>query len=173
MANRRMFSKEVIRTDRFLEMPQTAQCLYFHLGLEADDDGFISPKMVMRTLGSNEDDLKVLIGKGFIIPFESGVVVVRHWKTHNYIQSDRYKRTLYQEEFGIACEDNVYKMDTQIRLDKDRLGKIRKEERSSFKKNPTYKGLEMRFSKNKWWVLPKDGGDWLEFAGRESEIEYL
>jgi hypothetical protein len=169
MANRRMFSKEVIRTDKFLEMPQTAQCLYFHLGIEADDDGFISPKMVMRTLGSNEDDLKILIAKGFIIPFESGVIVIRHWKTHNYIQSDRYRKTLYQDEYKRACEDNVYILDTQIRLDKIRLDKKRA---SSFKNKPYYDGKEMRFSKGKWWVLPKGGGAWLEFAGKEKDIEW-
>ena len=118
MANRRMFSRTIIRTDAFLDMPQTAQLLYFHLGIEADDDGFVSPKMIMRTLGSGDDDLKVLIAKEYVIPFENGVIVIRHWKENNYIQSDRYKPTIYQNEYKLACEDSVYKLDTQVRLGK-------------------------------------------------------
>ena len=163
-----MFSKEIIRQDAFLDMPQTAQLLYFHLGIEADDDGFISPKMIMRTLGSGDDDLKVLIVKGYVMPFENGVIVIRHWKTHNYIQSDRYKPTIYQKEFLLACEDSVYKMDTQVRLGKVSIGK----NVSSSKKKPTYDGCDMRFFKSKWWVLPKDGSEWLEFNALEKEIEW-
>ena len=125
IANRRMFSKLIIRTDYFTEMPQTAQNLYFHLGLEADDDGFVTPKMVMKTLGSSEDDLKVLIAKGFVVPFESGVIVIRHWKENNYIQADRYKPTLYQDEYKKICGDNVYKLDTQGRGVEGSLGKKR------------------------------------------------
>ena len=170
MAQRRMFSKRIIRTDSFLEMPLTAQCLYFHLGIEADDDGFITPKMVMRTLGSNEDDLKVLIGKGFIVPFEIGVIVIRHWKENNYIQSDRYKKTIYQEEYKLACKDSVYSLDTQDRV---RLGKVSIEEKSSFKKKKRfYKGQEMRYAQNKWWVIPTDGGEWLEFAGNLKDTDF-
>ena len=171
MAQRRMFSKSIIRTDAFLEMPLTAQCLYFHLGMEADDDGFITPKMIMRSLGSNDDDLKILKAKKFVLPFESGVIVIRHWKENNYIQSDRYKPTIYQEEFRVACEDNVYKLDTQCihRRGEVRLGKVNEEEttNSSFKKKTKrfYNGREMRFAQNKWWVMPGDGGSWLEFAG--------
>jgi len=78
-----MFSRSIVRTDAFLEMPLPAQSLYFHLGMEADDDGFVNPKMIMRTLGSSEDDLKVLLGKRFLIPFEIGVIVIRHWKENN------------------------------------------------------------------------------------------
>lgn len=125
MANRRMFSKTIVKTDAFLDMSQTAQNLYFHLGMEADDDGFVSPKMVMRLLGSTEDDFKVLVVKGFLIPFESGVIVIRHWKQNNYIQSDRYQPTIYQNEFKLACEDNVYNLDTQYSIGKNRLDKIK------------------------------------------------
>ena len=139
MAQRRMFSLKVIDTDEFLDMPQSTQLLYFHLSLRADDDGFVSsPKKIMKMVGANDDDMKVLFVKKFVIPFESGVCVIRHWRVHNYIQSDRYQATQYklersmlQEEDGIyldnradkpkleAIADNVSKMDTQVRLGKD------------------------------------------------------
>ena len=168
-----MFSKTIVKTDAFLDMSQTAQNLYFHLGMEADDDGFVSPKMVMRLLGSTEDDFKVLIIKKFLIPFESGVIVIRHWKQNNYIQSDRYQPTIYQDEFKIACEDNVYNLDTQYSIDKNRL---EKKSGNSFKNiKPFYKktGEAMRKDeRGKWWVIPKVGGAWLEYADKLNEIEY-
>ena len=138
MADKRMFSKKIIDSDAFLDMPQSTQLLYFHLSMRADDDGFINnPKAIMRNAKCNEDDFKVLISKKFIIPFESGVVVIKHWKIHNYIAKDRYKETTYKEEKSMLildennaysvpyteCIQPVYKMDTQDRLDKDRLDK--------------------------------------------------
>ena len=132
MATRRMFSLDVVNTDLFLDMPVSAQCLYFHLGMRADDDGFIaSPKQIMRMATCTQDDMKILVSKGFVIPFESGIVVIRHWKQHNYIQSDRYRKTKYTEEKDrLELKDNVYvldteriqsssKADTQYRLSKD------------------------------------------------------
>ncbi|MDE6911093.1 MAG: hypothetical protein K2P44_11545 [Lachnospiraceae bacterium] len=115
MANRRMFSLDVINTDKFLDMPVTAQCLYFHLGMRADDDGFISnPKQIIRLAACTQGDIKALIENGFVIPFESGVVVIRHWKQHNYIQSDRYRKTKYKEELShLELRENVYKLDTE------------------------------------------------------------
>ena len=99
MAQRRMFSKDVVRTDKFLEMPLSAQALYYHLGMDADDDGFISsPKQITRMVGARDDDLRLLIAKGYIIPFDSGVCVVKHWKMNNYLRSDRRKDTIYQAE---------------------------------------------------------------------------
>lgn len=99
MAERRMFAKTIIDSDAFLDMPLSTQCLYFHLNMRADDEGFInSPKKIMRMIGASDDDLKVLITKKFIIPFESGVVVIKHWKIHNYIRKDRLVETVYQEE---------------------------------------------------------------------------
>ena len=99
MAERRMFAKTIIDSDAFLEMPLSSQALYFHLSMRADDDGFINnPKKIQRVIGASEDDLKLLVAKSFIIPFESGIVVIKHWKIHNYIQSDRYKPTVYREE---------------------------------------------------------------------------
>ena len=109
MAQRRMFSKNVARTDQFLDMSQSAQNLYFHLGLEADDDGFVSPKMIMRMLGSTQDDFTMLVIRGFIIPFQSGVIVIRHWKINNELKSDRYKPSIRMERKQILIDnDNVY-----------------------------------------------------------------
>ena len=127
MAERRMFAKTIIGSDAFTEMPLSTQALYFHLGMMADDDGFInSPKKIQRMIGASEDDLKLLIVKKFLIPFDSGVVVIKHWKMHNYIQKDRYKPTVYKDERDLLhiknngaytldteCIQDVSKMDTQ------------------------------------------------------------
>ena len=136
MAERRMFAKTIIDSDAFLDMPLSSHALYFHLSMRADDDGFINnPKKIQRAIGASEDDLKLLIAKKFIIPFESGIVVIKHWKIHNYIRNDRYKETVYQEEkaqleikknkaytlnneIGIP-NDNQW--DTQVRLGKDSI----------------------------------------------------
>ena len=99
MANRRMFSLDVVDTDKFLDMPISAQCLYFHFGMHADDDGFISsPKKIVKAVNCSNDDLKILISKEYIIPFDDGVVVITDWKANNYIQKDRYKETRYVED---------------------------------------------------------------------------
>ena len=144
MAERRMFAKTIIDSDAFLDMPMSAQCLYFHLAMRADDDGFLNnPKKVQRMIGCSDDDLKILLAKRFLIRFESGVVVIKHWKIHNYIRNDRYKPTVYKEEkallqeksngaytLGIPvgipddCQDG-YQMETQVRLGKDSIGKDR------------------------------------------------
>lgn len=145
MAERRMFAKTIIDSDAFLEMPTSAQALYFHLCMRADDDGFINnPRKIQRTVGSADDDIRLLIAKRFIIPFESGVVVIKHWRMHNYIQSDRYKPTVYTEEKQILqIKDNksyampetietstMYPQCVQdgytgkVRLGKVRLGKV-------------------------------------------------
>ena len=93
-----MFSPDIVCSDAFLEMPVSAQALYFHLAMRADDDGFVSPRSTMRLVGAGEDDLKVLLAKRFVLPFESGVVVVKHWLIHNLIRADLYKETLYKKE---------------------------------------------------------------------------
>lgn len=146
MANKRMFSLDVIDTDNFMEMPLTAQALYFHLGMRADDDGFISsPRQIMKAVECKQDDMKILVSKGFVIPFENGVVVIRHWKQNNYIRPDRYRETSYlAEKKQLVIENNIYNMtqtgmpsdipvvtelDTQYRLgkysiDKDSIGII-------------------------------------------------
>lgn len=152
MAERRMFAKTIIDSDAFLDMPASTQNLYFHLSMRADDDGFINnPKKIQRMIGCGDDDLKLLIAKSFLIPFESGIVVIKHWRIHNYIRSDRYKPTVYHDEaaqLGIK-ENKAYTLestekklvdvekklvdtvgipddtqrDTQDRLGKDRIGK--------------------------------------------------
>lgn len=145
-----MFAKTVIDSDAFLDMPMSTQALYFHLAMRADDDGFINnSKRIQRMIGASDDDFKVLIAKQFIIPFETGVIVIKHWKMHNYIQKDRYKPTIYEAEketllldkkgvytrSDTECIQDVYNSDTQDRLGKDRLelGKdIKKERKTSF-----------------------------------------
>lgn len=99
MAEKRMFSKTIIDSDAFLDMPLSSQALYFHLSMRADDDGFVNnPKKIQRIIGCGDDDLKLLMVKKFLIPFESGIVVIKHWRMHNYIAKDRYKETNYIEE---------------------------------------------------------------------------
>lgn len=135
MAERRMFAKTIIDSDAFLDMPMSTQALYFHLSMRADDDGFLNnPKKVQRMVGATDDDLKLLIAKNFIITFESGVIVIKHWKIHNYIQKDRYKPTVYQEEKDLLslkdngsytlCVQDGYNMETQVRLGKVSIGKV-------------------------------------------------
>lgn len=116
MAERRMFAKTIIDSDAFLDMPLSSQALYFHLSMRADDDGFINnAKKIQRMLGCADDDLKILLAKNFIIPFETGVCVIKHWKIHNLIQKDRYKPTVYVEhkEKLSLKNNNVYTMDTK------------------------------------------------------------
>lgn len=149
MANRRMFSLSVIDTDKFLEMPPSTQALYFHLAMRADDDGFVSsPKKIARMINCGEDDLKILFTKEFVIPFKSGVCVIRDWLVNNHIRKDRYTPTIYiNEKRAVEVDVNMLyqavdtdliqnitvlatdglpndnQMETQYRLGKDRLGK--------------------------------------------------
>ena len=99
MAERRMFAKAIVLSDAFLDMPLSARCLYFTLGMFADDDGFVgSPKGIMRQCGASQDDMLVLIQKRFVLAFDSGVIVIKHWRINNYLQNDRHKETTYIEE---------------------------------------------------------------------------
>lgn len=138
MAERRMFAKQIIDSDAFLDMPLSAQALYFHLSMRADDDGFINnPKKTQRLINASDDDFKLLLLKRFVLAFESGVVVIKHWRIHNYIRNDRYKPTVYTEEKSTlqlnengAYTDKVYQMDTDgipngYQMDtQNRLGKV-------------------------------------------------
>ena len=114
MANRRMFSLDVVNTDIFLDLPISSQALYFHLGMRADDDGFVSsPKRITNMVGCNTDDLKLLVAKGFIIQFNSGIVVITHWKINNYLRPDRYRPTLHQcEKAVLESNENGYSLPT-------------------------------------------------------------
>lgn len=146
MAERRMFAKTIIDSDAFLDMPVTARLLYYDLGMQADDDGFVnSPKKTMRITGASSDDMNILIMRKFIIPFDSGVVVIKHWRIHNYIRKDTYVETKYKDEkeqlmldennayiakkmqFLQLCDEYVDEPSTQVRLGKVRLGKDRLE----------------------------------------------
>ena len=131
MAERRMFAKTIVLSDAFLDMPLGARCLYMTMGMLADDDGFVNnPKSIMRQSGATTDDLKILIEKKFIIPFESGVIVIKHWRINNYLQKDRYQETKYIEEKSQlqidekgAYTSNVYT--DYVYTGKDRIGKDR------------------------------------------------
>ena len=141
MAERRMFAKSIIDSDNFIDMPTSSRLLYYDLSMRADDDGFVnSPKKIMRMTGASDDDLKLLIAKKFLIPFESGVVVIKHWKIHNYIRNDRYKETIHLEEKALlgTTENKEYTLDTvgiptdiplgdagKVRLGKGSIGKDR------------------------------------------------
>ena len=135
MAERRMFAKTIVLSDAFLDMPMSARCLYFTLGMLADDDGFVnSPKSIMRQVGASIDDMNILLARKFILAFESGVIVIKHWRIHNYIQKDRYKGSKYIEEKSTLavdengayteCIQDVSIPDTQVRLGKVSLGKV-------------------------------------------------
>lgn len=116
MAQKRMFSLSIVDTDTFLEMPVSARLLYYELGMRADDDGFVDNwKKILLFTGLKEDDLKILIAKQFVIPFETGVIVIRHWRLNNYLQNDRIKPTVYQKEkSSLKLDDNnVYSLDTE------------------------------------------------------------
>lgn len=129
MAERRMFSKQIIDSDAFLNMPLSSQVLYFHLSMRADDDGFVNnPIKITRMVGSNTDDFNILVAKNFIITFETGIIVIKHWKMHNYIQSDRYKPTVYQEEMALlgVKNDKSYTTDTTC-IQSGYTGKVRLE----------------------------------------------
>lgn len=119
MANKRMFTMKICDSDSFLDMPLSTQCLYFHLCMRADDDGFIgNPKRIKALVGASDDDLRLLVAKRFLIVFEDGVIVIKHWKMHNTIQKDRYTPTQYQDElsqlflksnnaYALACGNNM------------------------------------------------------------------
>ena len=110
MAEKRMFAKSIVLSDAFLDMPMSTRCLYFTLSMVADDDGFVnSPKSVMRQCGASEDDMRILISKKFILVFESGVIVIKHWRLNNYLRNDRYTETNYLEEKAtLELKDGVY-----------------------------------------------------------------
>jgi len=137
-----MMSDKVIKTDAFMDMGDSSKVLYFYLMIEADDDGFISnPKTIMRMIGSNADDYKILIAKRFLIVFQSGVCVIKHWRIHNLIRADRYHETQWIEEKNSLIVDkktskyslnkggipNGNQLATEVRLGKVREGEVRKE----------------------------------------------
>ena len=135
MAERRMFAKTIVLSDAFLDLPMSARCLYFTLGMLADDDGFVnSPRSIMRQCGASDDDMKLLIGKKFVLLFDSGVIVIKHWRINNYLRNDRYSETKYiDEKAQITADDRgIYHrveggipagIPNTVSTGKDRLGK--------------------------------------------------
>lgn len=163
MAERRMFAKKITESDAFLDMPSSTQMLYFHLSMNADDDGFVNnPKKIQRMCGASDDDFKLLLAKSFVFLFESGVIVIKHWKMHNYIQADRYRPTDYVEEKSMlglkknkAYTLDVNKMDTKciqdVSVGKESIGKVRLGEDSIVKDS---KGESVRGEKAKRFIPP-------------------
>ena len=163
MAERRMFTKRITESDAFLDMPSSTQMLYFHFSMNADDDGFVNnPKKIQKMCGASDDDFKLLIVKSFIILFDSGIIVIKHWKMHNYIQADRYRPTDYVEEksmLGIKSNKaytlDVSKMDTECiqngYIGKDSIGKVSIDKNSIDKDS---KGESVRGEKAKRFYPP-------------------
>lgn len=138
MAQKRMFNNLVVGSDDFLEMPDSSQNLYFHLSMKADDDGFVDNwRSIMRMTGKKEDDLKILIAKSFVIPFDTGVLVIKHWRLNNYIRKDRYVETTHLAEKSLISTDSnlVYQMSTNGipdgSIDKSSIDKISIDKNSS------------------------------------------
>ena len=196
MAERRMFAKKITESDAFLDMPGSTQMLYFHLSMNADDDGFVNnPKKIQRMCGASDDDFKLLLAKSFVLLFESGVIVIKHWKMHNYIQTDRYRPTDYVEEKSMlglkknkAYTLDVNKMDTKciqdVSVGKESIGKesigkesigkesIGKEsigkvsiDKNSIVKDAKEKDIDKSISKKKTVYYPDD--EMLESAFQE------
>ena len=193
MAERRMFAKTIIDSDAFLDMPLSAQALYFHLNMRADDEGFVNnPKKIQRMIGASDDDLRLLKIKAFIIPFENGIVVIKHWRINNYIQSDRFHPTVYQDEKKLLelkpnntytvkgateCIQDVYIVDTEVRLNKDNLDKDIKERDKEKEKSkkfvpPTLEEIRAYCLERNNRVDPKaffdyfEAGHWIDSKGQ-------
>lgn len=175
MAERRMFAKSIVLSDAFLDMPMSARCLYFTLGMLADDDGFCgSAKSVMRQCGASQDDMALLLAKRYVIGFESGVIVIKHWRMNNYLRNDRYKSTDYTEEKDkLIIKENgsytekkeagiptVYQMDTngipsigKDSIGKDSIGYIYSSSKSS--QNESQKNDREKWFDEFWGLYPR------------------
>ena len=166
MAERRMFAKTIVLSDAFLDMPLSARCLYFTLGMLADDDGFInSPRSIMRQCGASDDDMRILLARKFVLAFESGIIVIKHWRINNYLQKDRYNETKYLDEkkqLEIDKNGSYHKtmytqgVYTQDRLGKDSIGKDSIEDRAPVEAVPL-----------------NDGTDWLPTTAEYEEYKRL
>lgn len=186
MANRRMFSLSIVDTDRFLEMPSSTQALYFHLGMRADDDGFVAaPKSIAAICGCSVDDIRLLAMKGFVQAFETGVIVITDWKENNKIRKDRYTPTKFiHEKMLLGDNQNDNQSDTQTatkwlpqdRLGKDRIGKVReskerKADSAAFP--PSLADSEKSKPKRKKQEHPQEtvADVFRTFAGSDAELE--
>jgi len=156
MARKRMFRLDVLETDAFMDMPLTTQALYFHLNLRADDDGFIgNPNQIVRLIGASSDDLKLLIAKRFVLVFEDGVIVIKHWRMHNTLSANRYKETNFIEDKALLklkdnnaytfaedgesiCDDHLIEISQRQTKDEQKTNKRRTQnsiEKNSIEKN--------------------------------------
>ena len=158
-----MFAKTIVLSDAFLDMPLSARCLYFTLGMLADDDGFInSPRSIMRQCGASDDDMRILLARKFVIAFESGVIVIKHWRINNYLRNDRYKETVYTEEYKqLTTEKNgAYTLGIPSNgipsIGKDSIGKNSIEDRAPLEPVPL-----------------NDGTDWLPTTTEYEEYKRL
>lgn len=168
MAQKRMFDKTITNSDEFIEMPISSQVLYFHLSMNADDDGFINNwKSIMRMIGTKEDDLKVLIAKQFIIPFDSGVIVIKHWRMNNFLRKDRHIDTKFQKELSMLdTNDNqeyIWLTNGQPRIDKNSIDKNRLDNKV-FKK-PTLEDIKNYCEERNNNVNPEQFFDFYETNG--------
>ena len=186
-----MFSKHILDSDAFMDMPMTSQLLYMHLAIRADDDGFVdSPKKIIRMIGSQDDDYKILIAKRFVIPFESGICVIKHWLIHNYIQKDRYSETVYIDEKNTLeikdngvytqCIHDVSSLDSQVRLGKDSIGKVSiVESKSTYGefnnvklKEEEYQKLVMNFGEKNTGLLIEELSGYIASKGKKYSNHY-
>ena len=176
MAQKRMFNKAITNDDNFLEMPMSSQVLYFHLSMNADDDGFVNNwKSIMRMTGTKDDDLKVLIAKQYIIPFESGVIVIKHWRLNNYLQKDRIIPTQYQEELKQlqVNKNNVYEMYTKCIHSIDKNSIVENSIDNNRFKKPTLEEVKEYCKQRNSSVDPKvffeyfETGNWVDSKGNK------
>jgi len=177
MTQRRIFSKKITESDAFIDLPASSQALYFHLNMNADDDGFVSsPKRIMRMLGAADDEFKLLLAKRFLIAFDSGVCVVKHWWMHNTLQKDRYLETVYLDEKNTLvvkenksyseCYQNDNKKITELNLTKLNLTKNKRgftppslEDVSKYckeRKNSVDPEVFINFYESKGWMVGKN-----------------
>ena len=188
MAEKRMFSKKITESDAFLDMPSSTQLLYFHLSMNADDDGFVDkPKTIMRMLGVKDDDIKILVAKAFIIPFDSGIVVIKHWRINNYLRNDRYKETTYTDEKALLTvkENGAYtlgipmvdQMDTQYSIDKISIDKNKenKDIKENAEDKPRLAHAKHKYGSYKNVLLTEKEIDTLrrDYTNADDAIEYL
>ena len=189
MAERRMFAKTIIDSDAFTEMPLSTQALYFHLSLRADDDGFLNcAQKIMRMIGAAKNDYDVLLAMRFVIQFNDGICVIKHWRIHNYIQSDRYKPTVYQEEkaalsvksngsytlkeqsvkqLDTPCIQDGYTLEAQVRLGKDSIVKDSTDSADKPRRfvKPTVEEIAEYCTERQNKINPQSFFDWNESKG--------
>lgn len=168
MAEKRMFAKSIVLSDDFLDMPATARCLYFTLNMLADDDGFVnSPKSIMRQCMASIDDMNILLAKYYLIPFDSGIIVIRHWRINNYLRSDRYTPTKYFEEKSqlLIETDGSYS-----KIEKDEL--LQKAEPIEIEQKIAKQKEEKSVPKKKLPLLNREAKNDIEKVEKEYLVNY-